>query len=392
MKAILFQLFATQIIWKSTSTSTRGHLHLEVLKSSESTPAESVIALPTVKINGKWVFLVIYPDNKHPINIPVPTESFHKRPFQGQSSVSNQACDNEKYQHDVLNVQFTGLRFRGKKRTDPNRLGLIREEVPAKTKLARSLCANDYIFSSYLVAALLNKQRYDERIYSFEWDRRPDPALYTHSTFHQKPIRGPEDRDIYYHTHILTPRDDCEYALGPLYATVRFKRRDEKAQTVHFDYGRVISEVPRHRYTHLSQKLNAILKRDQSDQDISENFPCSRHIYRKMPSIRFIFDGDAKRYSFTSREYIVEITEKYADSEVSTGRCYMAIIPRKNNDNGHWTIGATFAKRYFTRLKRSETHDNAIEFGFESSWAKATGAVTTITVPDSLAVSFDIAM
>ena len=61
----------------------------------------------------------------------IPNEKIRKNPFEDQISASKEACDKEKYEHDVSNVETTGLRFRGKKETASSVSGMVRKEVPA---------------------------------------------------------------------------------------------------------------------------------------------------------------------------------------------------------------------------------------------------------------------
>ncbi|KAL0585686.1 hypothetical protein ABG067_004610 [Albugo candida] len=120
---------------------------------------------------------------------------------------------------------------------------------------------------------------------------------------------------------------------------------------ISFNYGSVISTIDENVYENIKTE---VLERLQV-QDIN-HFECSTAEQAELPIFKFKLGHDGVEYEFTSKQYIV----RREDGPTPIAICFLALKPHKRTQRDmRWLIGATFAKRYATKIWLKEK-----KFGF----------------------------
>nr|CCA14205.1 AlNc14C2G313 [Albugo laibachii Nc14] len=205
-------------------------------------------------------------------------------------------------------------------------------------------CHKDLSLRKDLFIAILkaDPDRDPQRILTFKWEKPDGTRVYT--------------RSLYYHmtdhtsSYASTFKND-RIRLGPTVGEISYRNLTlldqlPRKQRVHFDFGRLISEIPPLVYDALLKSLMEKVK-----TDYRKTFECMEHKRVKWPIIEIELKPFAGPYYITSDEYILEMPKAERASKAFQGKCFLAIVPNKNGDNGKWTIGATFAKRYFMEMR-----------------------------------------
>ncbi|KAL0585707.1 hypothetical protein ABG067_004631 [Albugo candida] len=193
---------------------------------------------------------------------------------------------------------------------------------------------------------------------SFEWVGSSEPQLFFET------VRPGNEKlhHVYRSEEINGHSSSRATTLGKLDATIEFKfylvrfpgpERDfvlaSEQYTLTFDYGSVISTVSPFFLSRIVEALD--LKGGIPDKT---SFECRKLKNIRLPYLRFIFP-DGKIYKLTKDEYIL----RTKGPEV---KCSMALKAWGNGGDEMYIIGASFSKRYATRIYSTETRSLAFEF------------------------------
>nr|CCA27868.1 AlNc14C776G12494 [Albugo laibachii Nc14] len=329
-----------------------GEEFLDVtIRQNPTDYAESTIILhATSKSCGKWEIKFTNNASRKEVVIPgiIKLKAKRQIKFANAEPVASRwtfSCfGGNKQAHDDENLNLERSRqpqLPGKAVVEP-----MGESVKPTGKKKTEKENENLMLSRYLLHAIFDLERRPDAYLQFKLDELFSPQLIYFSDRHPKSQK---------YVRLFTPTSPNQYALAYTRAKVIFNNEAESAtinisgdETVYLDYGRLGSQFPLLAY----QKIMDALGQD----DIArKEFRCTEVDHANMPKITFSFDSI--HYYYSSENYIVKKLDDPAT-------CVLAIIPYEKGKQSEWTLGATFAKAYPTKIRTYSEERGRLEVQF----------------------------